>query len=209
MNSHQIQNNQDPNQQQDPSAVKSLGLFIWDLVKILVISFVIIIPIRYYVAQPFIVQGSSMEPNFHTGEYLVIDELTYRNSQPQRGDIIVFKYPRDTSQFFIKRIIGLPGETVQIKDSKVTIFNKANPQGFTLDETYLPPNTPTLGSDSKFTLGSDEFYVLGDNRPASSDSRFWGPVPRNDIIGRVLFRAYPFQNFTEFKHIQYTATTAQ
>lgn len=207
MDPNQIQNqqqSQNPEPQGD-SAAKSLGLFVWDLLKILIISFVIIIPIRYYVAQPFIVQGSSMEPNFHTGEYLIIDELTYRNSAPQRGDIIVFKYPRDTRQYFIKRVIGLPGETVRIQDGKVTILNKQHPEGFTLDETYLPQNTLTLGGDGKFTLGSDEFYVLGDNRNASSDSRFWGPVPRNDVIGRVLFRAYPLQQFTEFGHIQYNS----
>jgi len=203
----QIQNQPQNQSPQDPrgGAAKSLGLFIWDLLKILIISFIIIIPIRYYVAQPFIVQGSSMEPNFHTGEYLIVDEITYHTSQPQRGDIIVFKFPKDTTQYFIKRIIGLPGETVQVKNGRVIVFNQQHPQGFTLDENYLPPNTPTLGSDQKVTLGSDEFFVLGDNRGASSDSRFWGSVPRSDVVGRVLFRAYPFQTFTEFGHIQYNS----
>jgi signal peptidase I len=198
--------NQAPDQQpENQSAAKSIGIFIWDLVKVFIISIVIILPIRYYVAQPFIVQGSSMEPNFHDGEYLIIDEFTYKHSPPQRGDVIVFKFPKNTSEYFIKRIIGLPGETVQVKDAKVTIFNKDHPAGFVLQENYLPNQNVTFGSDAKTTLGSDEFFVLGDHRLASSDSRYWGPVPRNDLVGRVLIRAYPFQSFTKFGHIQYNS----
>jgi len=179
-------------------------LFIWDLVKVVVIALVIIIPIRYYVIQPFIVSGSSMEPTFENGQYLIVNELDYHISNPQRGDVIVFKYPKNTSEYFIKRVIGLPGEKVLIQNGKVIIYNTANPNGFTLNETYLPAGLYTEATtDQPITLGPDEYFVLGDNRPASSDSRFWGDVPSNDIVGKVVLRAYPFSQFTRFITPQY------
>jgi signal peptidase I len=208
-----LDNTQDPqnqnaaNQTSRPkSALGELGGFIFDLVKVFLISAVIILPIRYFVAQPFIVSGASMEPNFHTGEYLIINELAYHLHNPERGDIIVFKYPKDNTQYFIKRVVGLPGETVSIQDNKVIVTNKDNPKGFVLDETYLPNTTLTLpvGADSSLTLGPDEYYVLGDNRIASSDSRFWGPVPRNDIVGKVLIRAFPLNTFKKFDSVTYS-----
>jgi signal peptidase I len=179
-------------------------LFIWDLVKVVVIALVIIIPIRYYVIQPFIVSGSSMEPTFENGQYLIVNELDYHIGKPQRGDVIVFKYPKNTSEYFIKRVIGLPGEKVLIQNGKVIIYNTANPNGLTLDESYLPAGLYTEATtDQAVTLGPDEYFVLGDNRPASSDSRFWGDVPSNDIVGKVVLRAYPFSQFTRFITPQY------
>jgi signal peptidase I len=179
-------------------------LFIWDLVKVVVIALVIIIPIRYYVIQPFIVSGSSMEPTFENGQYLIVNELDYHIGNPQRGDVIVFKYPKNTSEYFIKRVIGLPGEKVLIQNGKVIIYNTANPNGFTLNESYLPAGLYTEATtDQPITLGPDEYFVLGDNRPASSDSRFWGDVPSNDIVGKVVLRAYPFSQFTRFITPQY------
>lgn len=181
---------------------QTLGSFVWDLAKVLVISMVIIIPIKYYIAQPFIVSGSSMVPTFHDGEYLIVDQLSYRTSNPNRGDIIVFKYPKDNTQYFIKRIVGLPGEKITIKDTKVYITNKEKPQGFELKESYLPAGSMTLGvnENSIVNLGNDEYFVLGDNRAGSSDSRFWGPVPDYDIVGKVYIRALPF---TVFKSVTY------
>ena len=129
-----------------------------------------------------------MEPAFENGDYLIIDEISYKFSNPQRGEVIVFKYPHDTSQRYIKRIIGLPGETVEIKNGKIFISDKA------LEETnYLSPDffTPDFGF-TKTTLNKNEYFVLGDNRLHSSDSRRWGTVPREDIIGRVFIRAWPF-----------------
>lgn len=190
-------------QDAEQGGLKAAGLFIWDLLKVVIISLAIIIPIRYYVAQPFIVSGSSMEPNFHNNEYLIINELSYHYNAPQRGDIIVFKYPKDTSQYFIKRIIGLPGEEVQVVDNHVTIYNKQNVHGMVLDEPYLPAGTPTEGNSNIVTLGSDQYFVLGDNRTASSDSRFWGSVPKDDIVGKVFLRVFPLQSFKEFSSIQY------
>ncbi|MDB4939652.1 MAG: signal peptidase signal peptidase [Candidatus Doudnabacteria bacterium] len=193
------------NQPKQNRNFSEMGTFVVDLIKVLLIALVIILPVRYYVAQPFIVSGSSMEPTFYTGEYLIIDELTYHISAPQRGDVIVFKYPKDNTQYFIKRIIGLPGETVKIQENKVIIINAQNPQGFVLDEKYLPAGDTTFpyGQDTR-TLGSTEYFVLGDNRLASSDSRFWGPVPTNDIVGKVFVRAFPFQTFKKFNHVEYS-----
>jgi signal peptidase I len=185
--------------QQNPKRQDNGWLFIWDLVKVVVVALVIIIPIRYYVIQPFIVSGSSMQPTFENGQYLIVNELDYHIHAPQRGDVIVFKYPLNTSEYFIKRVIGLPGEKVLISNGKVTIYNAANPNGFVLDESYLPSGLYTEAtSTTPITLGENEYFVLGDNRPASSDSRYWGDVPSDDIVGKVVLRAYPFNQVSTF-----------
>ena len=171
--------------------------FLWETGKLAVISLVIILPIRYYVIQPFFVLGASMEPNFENGDYLIIDEISYRFNQPQRGDVIVFKYPNNPKQYYIKRIIGLPGEIITISGEKIVIKNKANPDGFALEEDYLS-GVETNGNISA-TLGFDEYYVLGDNRGASSDSRMWGALKEEFVVGRALLRAYPFDKAEIFK----------
>lgn len=174
-----------------PSTVRAIGLFGWELLKIFLLAMAIIIPVRYFLVQPFFVRGASMEPAFVDGEYLVIDELSYRFREPERGEIIVFRYPEQPTQFFIKRVVGLPGETVRIDGGQVVIINKEYPQGAVLNEqTYLEAGLRTGGKVTT-ELEADEFFVLGDNRPASSDSRSWGVLPRDDIVGRVWIRAYP------------------
>jgi signal peptidase I len=198
------ENSQDKNPKSN-SSTSELGAFVGDLLKVLLIALAIILPIRYYVAQPFIVSGASMEPTFYTSEYLIIDELSYHLHLPERGDIIVFRYPKDNTQYFIKRIIGLPGETVKIIDNKVIVSNPQHPTGFALDEKYLPAGDTTFPyGDNTRTLGTSEYFVLGDNRLASSDSRFWGPVPSNDIVGKVFLRAFPFQSIRKFNHVEYS-----
>ncbi|MFH1401957.1 MAG: signal peptidase I [Parcubacteria group bacterium] len=170
--------------------MKKALLFFWEIAKIILVALAIVVPIRYFLFQPFFVKGQSMEPNYETGDYLIIDELTYRLRDPERGEVIVFKYPNNTTQRYIKRIIGLPGETMEIKDGKVLIY-KNNQMSEVLDESdYLPSDVQTAGS-LKITLGDDEYFVLGDNRQVSSDSRRWGAVPREDIIGKVYLRAWP------------------
>jgi signal peptidase I len=179
--------------------MKNFLIFLFELVKIVVISLVIIIPIRYFLIQPFYVKGASMEPNFYDHEYLIIDEISYRFNEPKRGDIIVFRYPKDPQEYFIKRLIGLPGETVQIKDGEVIVYNEQNVQGMVLDETYLSPEQKTYSnSDDKIVVGADEYFVLGDNRNSSKDSRSFGPVNKSFITGRVLFRGFPFDRVTLF-----------
>jgi signal peptidase I len=139
-----------------------------------------------------------MLPNFHNNDYLIINRLTYVTGNPQRGDAIVLRFPKDPSQFFIKRVIGLPGETVELQQGNVVIVNSQNPQGMTLKESYLPAGLETLGSGAPVRLGSDEYFVLGDNRTASSDSRVWGILPRDLIIGKVWLKAFPFSDFGVF-----------
>lgn len=169
--------------------MKKIFSFIWEILKILIIALLIVAPIRYFIFQPFFVRGQSMEPNFHQGDYLIIDELSYRFRAPQRGEVVVFKYPQDPSQRYIKRIIGLPGETVKIQNSQVFIYKDGQEQA--LDElAYLSQFVSTSG-DTQTTLGKTEYFVLGDNRSISADSRRWGSLPEKNIIGRVFLRAWP------------------
>lgn len=182
---------------------KEVRAFFWEVIKTVVIALAIIVPVRYYLFQPFFVKGASMESTFNDGDYVLIDEITYRFRNPQRGEVIIFRSPQGSSQFFIKRVIGLPGEQIQVKDNKVTIFNKQNPKGLVLDESvYLDPDTLTQGS-LIVNVEENEYFVLGDNRLHSSDSRLWGVVKKNSITGRVLFRAWPLDKVKKFGPLIY------
>ncbi len=153
-----------------------------------VIALAIVLPIRLFIAQPFVVSGSSMDPTFHDGQYLIVDEATYHFKDPQRGDVIIFRYPKDTSKYFIKRIIGLPGEKVHVGEDSVVITDK-NGSETTLNEPYIVNHGN--GNDDDIMLPAGQYFVMGDNRPASSDSRYWGTVPKEDLIGRALLRLLP------------------
>ena len=176
--------------------------FIWETVKIITISLAIIIPIRYYLVQPFFVKGASMEQNFHDGDYLLIDEISYRFHEPRRGDVIVFRYPENPSQFYIKRIIGLPGETVEVKNNKVKIYNTEFKTGFVPKEYYLSDGQETFGNTS-LQLKDDEYFVMGDNRLQSSDSRRWGAVPKSNITGKAFVRLWPVTKITKVEAVSY------
>jgi len=174
-------------------AISSFFLFVWEILKIVIIALVIVIPIRYFLFQPFIVKGQSMEPNFENSNYLIVDELSYRFRDPQRGEVVVFRYPRNISQRFIKRIIGLPGEKIEIEAGVVMVNGKI------LDESkYLLLGVQTSG-DIQISLDENEYFVLGDNRISSFDSRQWGTLPRKNIIGRVYFRAWPITDLTKIE----------
>src|SRR3990167_1730048 len=136
--------------------------FFWEVIKIVVLALAIIIPVRYYLFQPFFVKGASMEPAFNDGDYVLIDEFSYNFRDPHRGEIIIFRSPQDRSQFFIKRVVGLPGEQIQIKNNEVVISNKENPKGFVLNESAYLSDTATLGN-IKTILEENEYFVLGDN----------------------------------------------
>lgn len=182
-----------------PSFFAAVGRFALELVEIVVISLAIILPIRYFLIQPFYVKGASMEPTFDDHEYLIIDELSYRFREPERGEVVVFRYPLDPRQYFIKRVVGLPGETVKISGDRVTIISEEFPEGKPLDESaYLPSEVPTRG-DRTVALGPDEYFVLGDNRSASLDSRTFGPLPLSHIVGRVWIRGWPLDRVTVFR----------
>ncbi len=174
----------------DTSLFKEAFIFLWEIIKVVVISLIIILPIRYFIIQPFYVKGASMEPNFYDKEYLIINEISYYFSPPKRGEVVVFKYPNKTKEYFIKRVIGLPGEKIEVKDGKVIIYNSSNSEGMILDEDYLSPwqqtNTPQI-----VQLDDDEYFLLGDNRLSSLDSRAFGAVEREYLIGKVLFRGWP------------------
>lgn len=175
---------------------KALAFF-WEILQIVVLALVIVLPIRYFIFQPFIVKGQSMEPNFEDGDYLIIDELSYRLREPTRGEVIVFKNPLNPHQRFIKRIIGLPGETVEIENGKITI-KKENQVQILNEDSYL--DFSFTSGHLKISLLKNEYFVLGDNRNFSFDSRQFGPVQRKFIIGRVLFRLWPIpSSFAKIK----------
>ncbi|NQV89269.1 MAG: signal peptidase I [Parcubacteria group bacterium] len=174
--------------------------FLIEVIQIVMISSAIIIPVRYFLIQPFYVKGASMEPNFYDHEYLIIDELSYRFRIPERGEIVVFRYPREPSQFFIKRVIALPGETIEISGGEVIIYNTEHPNGFKLDESYL---VETTSGKERVTLGPEEYFVLGDNRDSSLDSRSFGVLPLDNIIGRVWVRGLPLSRVGTFDVPEY------
>jgi signal peptidase I len=180
-----------------PTTAHSLGkkilLEIWDIVKFLLPIVIVVFVVRTFIAQPFIVDGDSSYPNFRTGHYLIIDELSYRFKEPARGDVIVLRYPLQPSRFFLKRIIGLPGDRVVIKDGKVFIYNAENPKGYVLSEPYQDQPTFPTGPYQDTLLGSGDYFVMGDNRGGSDDSRTWGILPRKDIMGHVILRLFPLK----------------
>ncbi len=187
---------------QIPKVKSEILAFVWETIKVVVISLAIILPIRYYLVQPFFVKGASMEPNFEDGDYILVNEISYRFSMPARGDVVIFRYPQDPSQFFIKRIIGLPDETVEIRDNKVVIHNQSKPEGFVIEESYLAPQQKTLGN-SITKLDNNEYFVMGDNRLQSSDSRRWGPVYQSLITGKAFLRPWPLSKIIRIPSVSY------
>ena len=176
-----------------------------DLFTLALLILLIVVPLRLFVISPFVVDGESMHPTFENLDYLIIDELSYRFSPPSRGDVVVFRYPLDPSVFYIKRIIGLPGETVSINHGAVSITQPGG-NSFTLSEPYI--STEDASYNENVTLASDQYFVMGDNRPNSSDSRVWGPVPTKDITGRVLLRLLPITRISVFPGVARYGATA-
>ena len=172
----------------DRTPLKRFLSSFWEVAEVILIAFIAVYAIRTFVAQPFLVSGESMEPSYKNGEYLLIDELTYRFRSPERGEVVVFRYAGDEKSYFIKRIIGLPGEKLTISDDQIIVGST------TLAESYLPQTTRTF-SEKTVNLGADEYYVLGDNRGNSFDSRSWGPLKADHIKGLVRLRIFPFNRF--------------
>lgn len=192
----------------DNNPAKDFMYFIFDLLKTGIIVFVIAFCLRYFAVQPFVVDGESMMPDYVNNEYILAEKISYMTGQPKRGDVIVFRYPGNPNISYIKRIIGLPGETVSIGDNSIKIINKDYPTGFTMKENYIPAGTLTLTTDSSSTLtkalGDNEFFVMGDNREHSSDSREWGILPRANIIGRSWLTVLPLDKFGVQKRVLYS-----
>ena len=170
---------------------------IYEWAQVIVIALVISLPIRFFIAEPFIVNGASMDPTFNTGQFLIVDRLTYRFEEPKRGDVIVFEYPNNPKIYYIKRIIGLPGETVTMNNGKIKITDILHPEGIRIDEPYISANHSSK-DNLKIKLGQTEYFVLGDNRLQSSDSRVWGPLPRDLIVGRPIARLLPIWKLSVF-----------
>src|SRR3989344_3205488 len=160
-------------------------------IQIIVIALIISLPIRFFVAEPFVVNGASMDPTFSTGQFLIVDRLTYRFNEPKRGDVVVFKYPNNPKVYYIKRVIGLPGETLTVNDGFVSILSGDNHASSTLslEEPYIT-NSHRSHDNIAVSLGPTEYFVMGDNRTQSSDSRVWGPLDRDLIVGRPLLRLF-------------------
>ena len=188
--------------EEDLSFGQKVIQFIWDLLKVVTISLAIIIPVRYFVIQPFYVKGASMEPSFYDHEYLIIDEISFRFNEAQRGQVIVFRYPQNPQEYFIKRLIALPGETIEFVDGQIRIYNKENPDGFILNESkYLSDTVKTYSNvEEPVTLGVNEYFVLGDNRYSSKDSRIFGPLDKSFVTGKVMLRGWPFSRFNLFDY---------
>ncbi len=171
------------------------------LVEVLEIAFVAVAAvfiIRNFLVQPFLVNGASMEPNFSNGDYLLVDELVYRFREPQRGEVVVFRYPGDETTFYIKRVVGLPGERVVLSDGAINIFGEDGKKKLELKEIYLTPGLFTRGENDE-KLGSNEYFVMGDNRSYSFDSRSWGPLPKKELIGLVRVRLWPLNKVSAFE----------
>lgn len=171
-----------------------LGAFFLDIIEVVVFAIAIFLFIYLLVMQPHRIKGSSMEPNFHDGEYLLSDKITYRLREPKRGDVIVFEAPGANGDEFIKRIIGTPGDKVAVKDGKVYVNEQL------LTEAYLPQGLVTtagafLKEATEVTVPDGYYFVLGDNRPFSSDSRAWGLVAKPKITGRAWFIYWPPEQF--------------
>lgn len=177
-------------------------LFIIELFKMSVFTVVTIFIVRTFLFKPFYVRGASMETNFFDSEYLIIDEVSYRLHQPKRGDVIVFRYPNDPSEYFLKRVIGLPGETVTIRNGQVIVTSKDFPNGIVLSEAYLRPGLRTPG-DVSAAVKTGQYFVMGDNRPASWDSRGFGSIDKSAIVGRVWVRGWPFDRAQAFSTPNY------
>lgn len=179
----------------------SVAMFFLEVFQIAIVAVVMIVAIRFFVIKPFVVQGGSMEPNFFNDEYLIIDEISYRFRDIKRGEIVVFNPPIQENQFYIKRIIALPGETFELNDGVVTIYNSSHPNGFILNEPYIDEFTQ---GQKRITLGEDEYFLMGDNRGASLDSRNFGAVERRNIIGRAWIRGLPIERIGAIKRPVYT-----
>ncbi len=180
--------------------IKNFLSGIWEILEVVLIAAATVFLIRTYLVQPFVVSGASMSPTFTDGNYILIDEITYRLREPGRGEIIVLKYPQDKSLFFIKRIIGLPGERVVSQGGTIKIFNGT--EQIILDETYLPPGGES-NDNFDFKLEKNQYFVMGDNRYHSFDSRNWGAVSRADIIGLAKVRILPINEFHVFSAPNY------
>jgi len=176
--------------------MKKISPFIRELLEVFLISFLPIFIIYQFFGRPFIVQGVSMEPNFQNGDRLIIDMISYRFNNPERGDVVVFyRRPGDNSIFNIKRIIGLPGDHIALRNGDIFVNGKIIQEKYFVSSVYTPAVNRT-----DFSLAEDQFFVMGDNRAMSFDSRNWGPLEKSDIIGPARIRFWPLSELEFFRN---------
>lgn len=182
--------------------MKSFAYALKEILEVVLVAVLVVMGVRTFLVQPFLVSGQSMEPTFESGDYILINELSYYFKEPQRGEVVVFRPPVNEKTYYIKRIIGLPRERVVIEDGRIFIYNEKSPKGFELQELYLSPELKTAGSKD-ITLKSNEYFVMGDNRRASYDSRQWGPLTRDEILGSAWVRLWPLNKVMAFQKPAY------
>lgn len=171
--------------------------WVYEVARGIIFIIAILIVIVAILGTIYIVDGASMEPSFNDGEYILVEKLSYWLSTPHRGDAVILKFPGDPeNKKYIKRIIGLPGDKIVIKNQKVYI------NGSAINEFYLTYGTPTL-PDLNITVGQKEYFVLGDNRENSNDSRIWGTCPEKLIIGKAWIIFLPLKNFSVIPEVEY------
>lgn len=154
-----------------------------DIIETAILVIFIFVVMRF-VVQSYHVEGTSMEPGLSTSEYVAVNKIAYDfGHSPQRGDVIIFHYPKDPSVDYIKRVIGLPGDTVTLTEKTVSV------NGTQLKEPYI--SSPSNPQGEKWVVPANSYFVLGDNRPVSDDSRYWGFVPKDDIVGKAVFVFWP------------------
>lgn len=183
--------------------MKSFLYALREIIEIVLVAVLVVFGVRSFLVQPFLVSGASMEPNFHGGDYILINELSYRFREPERGEVVVFRYPGDEKTFFIKRVIGLPGERVVVTDGELYVYKEGSGKGTLIKEEYLPRDLRTVG-EKDLVLGNGEYFVMGDNRDASFDSRQWGALKRDEMIGTVWVRLWPLNKVMAFEKPVYT-----
>lgn len=204
-----------PAEPEQPQGGERVLHAVWEVAKTVAFIVLVAVVVRAFLIQPFLVVGESMEPNFQDGNYLLVNQISYAIGDPKRGDVVVFKAPPEPETNYIKRVVGLPGETVRLEGGRYVIANDERPDGFTLDEPYEVEGTRTQadGGQTSWELGPDEYFMAGDNRlpGKSSDSRSWGPVPEDFLIGKAWLRVYPLAKFGTVPHerpVSYSAALA-
>lgn len=186
---------------------KSLATFIFDTLETLVVALAMFAVAYLFLFQPHQVNGNSMLPSFEDKDMLITEKVSYYFREPRRGEVVIFKYPRAHEYDYIKRIIGLPGESITIDQGRVRIFNENYPNGYYLDEPYignsLTEGGPLLREGRTFDIPEDEYIVLGDNREMSSDSRDWGTVSKQELVGKAWLRYWPPQTLAFIEKAEY------
>lgn len=190
-----------------PKILSNFLSFLLDIAEVVFLAFGLYLLLNWFVFNLHNVDGDSMLPTLHNKEYLITNKIVNRIGY-KRGDIVIFKYPKMPSKEFVKRLIGFPKEKIQIINSKVIIYNNEFPEGFTLKEDYLAKNTLTtqntfLKEGVIMEIPENNFFVMGDNREVSSDSRQWGFVPKENMVGQAVLRIWPVRDFGKLSRIQY------